>query len=286
MLIEALNSALDALSKGKIKFFGRSQHRHNDEELALNAFYKPHSNSEPELIFIFRGKTRMFINTRWKVYTPGEIWALMPGVKHTEMYYHPNVEYKLLWMIITPESFIFHITSYETSHKYYILNERAALVMRHHEELYNICNHSKLADSRIDQLEFQAILMQVLNRSVRSLNESPAPKSSYPNQVVAQLKRYLEENFTAQISIEELAARFHYSACHLNTLFRQNTGITIHSYLLEKRMKLARTLLSTENIQIKDVTYKVGFCDPLYFSRLFRRRFGESPSDFAKKTEI
>ncbi len=82
MLIEALNSALDALSKGKIKFFGRSQHRHNDEELALNAFYKPHSNSEPELIFIFRGKTRMFINTRWKVYTPGEIWALMPGVKH------------------------------------------------------------------------------------------------------------------------------------------------------------------------------------------------------------
>jgi len=283
MLADDLYNALEALSKGKIRFFGQSQYRHRDEDQAHDAFYKPHSTSGPELIFLICGKVRMFINSRWMVYTPGELWVLMPNVAHTEMYYRADLEYKLLWMIIMPESIGFHITSYETSRKYYVLNERAAVALRHYEVLCGICDQSKIVDNRIDQLEFQAILMQVLNRSVRRLKESSVPKCSYSSQVVAQVKRYLEDHFTAQSSLEELAARFHYSACHLNALFRQETGIAIHSYILEKRMNLAQTLLTKENMQIKDIAYKVGFSDPLYFSRLFRRRFGESPSGCAGK---
>ena len=283
MLIDDLNNALEALSKGKISFFGQSQHRHHDENQTRNAFYKPHCTSGTELIFVIRGKVRMFINSQWMIYTPGEIWALMPMVEHTEMYYRNDLEYKLLWIIIAPGSIGFHITSYEKSRKYCVLNERAALALLQNEELSGICNNSNFIDNRMDQLEFQAILMQVLNRSIRSLNESSSPKYSYSSQVIAQVKLYIEEHYTAQISLEELASRFHYSACHLNALFREETGIAIHSYLLEKRMHLAQTLLTKEKLQIKDVAYKVGFADPLYFSRLFRRRFGKSPSDYAGK---
>lgn len=92
--------------------------------------------------------------------------------------------------------------------------------------------------------------------------------------------RYLEARVDGTISVGEIAALVGVSPSHLSALFRSATGSGPAAFHTSLRMARARTLLDTTRSSIGEVAAAVGYADPLYFSRHFRRIHGMSPSAY------
>ena len=81
-------------------------------------------------------------------------------------------------------------------------------------------------------------------------------------------------------SVRELAEQVHLSPAHLQRLFKQETGVHISELLCERRLTMAANLLTTTDMEIKEVAYMVGYGHHSSFVRAFQRRFHQAPKRF------
>ncbi|MBQ3591189.1 MAG: helix-turn-helix transcriptional regulator, partial [Clostridia bacterium] len=91
---------------------------------------------------------------------------------------------------------------------------------------------------------------------------------------------FLHEHYSQPLSISALAAMETLSVSRYRMLFHEIFGISPITYLTRLRMRQALTLLLQTNLPISHISSSVGYEDPLYFSRAFRRMFGLSPTDY------
>lgn len=86
------------------------------------------------------------------------------------------------------------------------------------------------------------------------------------------------------LSLKKLGDRFFYSEKHISRLFLSKMKKGFNKYLNDLRLDFAAKLLCEELYSVKDVAYSSGFTDPLYFSKTFKKRFGLSPSEYARSS--
>lgn len=91
---------------------------------------------------------------------------------------------------------------------------------------------------------------------------------------------YLCEHFCQPLSLADCAARLHLSVSRFSHLFTKTIGVSPYQYLLRLRLDQACALLLHTELDIRHIAQLVGFDDPSYFSRLFRKRFGENAGAF------
>lgn len=95
------------------------------------------------------------------------------------------------------------------------------------------------------------------------------------------LEKYLQENYNQDISFQELALKFGFSAEYLGKIFKKHSGLTLSKYLTRLRMNEAkRLLLSQPNLEIQKIGELVGYRDSFYFSRAFKAYTGIQPSEY------
>ena len=94
---------------------------------------------------------------------------------------------------------------------------------------------------------------------------------------IEELLRYINHNLTEDLSIETLARKYYLSKYHMMRKFKEETGYTIHNYIISKRLLLARTKIS-EGTPILKAAQLCGFSDYTTFSRAYKKQFGTAPS--------
>ena len=105
-------------------------------------------------------------------------------------------------------------------------------------------------------------------------------------ELVNEIQLYIENHYHEDLSLEQIAHEFYTNSTTLSRLFKQFSGDTPINYLINYRLEKAKNLLlSDTSLSIKDVAKSVGYEDSLYFSKLFKKRFGESPTFFAEHTD-
>jgi AraC-like DNA-binding protein len=98
---------------------------------------------------------------------------------------------------------------------------------------------------------------------------------------VKSIKVYLQENYREPYSLEKLASAFDCKAAYLLRLYNKVTGSTPTQEIIKLRIEKAKRLLAGHaDLEIKQVASAVGYEDPLYFSRLFKRETGLAPTAF------
>jgi AraC-like DNA-binding protein len=114
--------------------------------------------------------------------------------------------------------------------------------------------------------------------------DSPRPVI---NPLVKQLTDYIEQHFTRNLSVPELAERFGYSAGYLAHVFKRHTGFGIKHYLLQRRIAEARRQLE-ENPGLKTaaVSASVGFRDFGVFNRMFKLLVGITPAVYSRNSHL
>lgn len=95
--------------------------------------------------------------------------------------------------------------------------------------------------------------------------------------------QYLDEHFHESVSLETVAEYVGLSSFYFSKLFREEAGITFIDYLTRLRIKEAKRLLLETDHSLKRICFEVGYRDPNYFSRVFKKTIGMSPSDFRRK---
>ncbi|MDF2716088.1 MAG: response regulator [Paenibacillus sp.] len=116
------------------------------------------------------------------------------------------------------------------------------------------------------------------------LFESPdlAVKSVQVDTIVGQVEQYLRKHFRESITLQSLSQEFGLVPNYLSVLFKREIGVTPLEYLLEFRIKEAKRMMDERpHLLLKQVASEVGYPDQLYFSRVFKKQTGQSPSEYA-----
>lgn len=100
------------------------------------------------------------------------------------------------------------------------------------------------------------------------------------SQITQRAVAYVAEHYGDQISRSDLAVALGVSENYLTDLFHREMGVSLWTYLNRYRVTQAKDLLVTSEAKITDIALRVGFNDPAYFSRVFRRYTGRSPKAF------
>lgn len=103
--------------------------------------------------------------------------------------------------------------------------------------------------------------------------------------IIARAKRFIDENFTEDICLDDVAKHSHVSMFYLCKLFKSTTGITFSEYLCRKRIEAAKDRLLDLHARISEVAYQVGFQSLTHFNRVFKRIVGHSPSNYRNNLE-
>ena len=120
-------------------------------------------------------------------------------------------------------------------------------------------------------------LLVQLGRSIRR-TDTPRPGPVTPgNERIAAIVRHLDRHLTEDICIEDLAEQFYLSKYHMMRLFRRETGATIHGYLTERRLMMARELMAG-GMSATDACFRSGWRSYCSFTRAWGKRFGSTPT--------
>lgn len=98
--------------------------------------------------------------------------------------------------------------------------------------------------------------------------------------IVEAAIHYMNENIENHITIDDVLKYVGYSYTHFSTLFKKQTGMTPVNYINKLKIKRACYLLTQTNMQVNQICHKVGISDSLYFSRLFSKVMGMSPTEY------
>ncbi len=132
----------------------------------------------------------------------------------------------------------------------------------------------RAADSLISMLKWVSFSTNAVVSVIKNAERS--------NTVVDTVKAYIEENYASHLSKADFAAQVFLNPDYLAKLFKKETGIALTDYLTQVRIEKAKLLLRDENVSLTDVAAKTGFDYYSYFSTLFKKAMGMSPSDYRK----
>lgn len=123
----------------------------------------------------------------------------------------------------------------------------------------------------------------LLFRAVCEYCEAPARGGpAGVHRAAAQLREIIDELALENIPMARIYDRLDVSPAHLATLFAGAFGLAPVTYRRQLRLRRARELLVSSQMNVSEAAYAVGFTDPLYFSRVFRRAYNATPSELIR----
>ena len=151
-------------------------------------------------------------------------------------------------------------------HKYYEMQQLL-------EELYQLTGERyEHARCRQMALTYQFFSLLFENQKIKTTPD-----------IAESAKKMMDYNFDKGISVKDISTMLYVSCEHLIRQFAARYTVSPKEYLIEKRMELAKKLLLLDDTSIIEIAHSVGYDDPLYFSRIFKRKVGLSPQHYRKQ---
>lgn len=123
-------------------------------------------------------------------------------------------------------------------------------------------------------------LLQLLSYYIEKFPGKYAETDNY----VLHACRLVENNYDKNgFGVRDIVAELKIDRSYLFRLFKNKMGTSVQGYITGYRLTKAEVLLANSTLSVKDVAYSCGFSDQMYFSRVFRRAKGQSPTEFRQK---
>lgn len=104
------------------------------------------------------------------------------------------------------------------------------------------------------------------------------------NSIIEKADQYILEHYNEEISLDDIARHVNLSSYYFSRFYKNSTGTSFSDKMVTVRMDKAKELLKREDLSIKDVSYMVGYVDPNYFSKIFKKSTGYNASEYKKGT--
>ncbi len=101
--------------------------------------------------------------------------------------------------------------------------------------------------------------------------------------LVRACKEYVETHIFEHITVKEIQAEIGYTENYISRKFKSETGESLFGYINGRKMEMAKTILRTEKVSVADISDRLGYSSPSYFSSVFRKITGQSPVEYQEK---
>ncbi len=250
------------------------------QQTAENAVtVRPFGRKDYQLIIISKGGA-IFLHNGEEIILSGGEMILIPPFERNEYRYTDYVDAMWIHFTGTAAEKILHQYSIKPFHKYRISDTTHFFVY---------------ADKIVK--EFQLHKVGFMNNcSGYLLNILTLAKRRIDNELLADTQRTvpdltlaieeMQTDFSKNANLTAYAEMFNISVSYFIHLFTQQFGVSPYKYLLNTRMSQAKYLLTETNMHINDIAESVGYDDPFYFSRIFKKHTGTSPSIYRKNGQM
>lgn len=142
------------------------------------------------------------------------------------------------------------------------------------------------AKGMIRIMQIEGLVYQILSMHMMQHNTEMAQKGPQTSLLKRELKiirsyaKKIEKNIAKDFSLEEIAAETGLTQAKLQEGFKLLYNRTVTEYIRHARLEVARDLINTTEMNISEVVYSIGFTSRSYFSKIFKEKYGISPSEF------
>lgn len=148
-----------------------------------------------------------------------------------------------------------------------------------------ITDYGVMAIERFGEEAYEENYFRILGRLILLENDTWAKardqQASVPGQLDAMM-RFIRENISAPLTVPHVAQAASCSPATAQRLFSLHTGFSVQEWIRRVRLREAAALLRSTSLRVGEIAHLVGYADPLYFSRVFRREFGVAPRSYAQ----
>lgn len=210
----------------------------------------------------------------------GDLFLLFPGEWHT---YHPckhkgwksywigfkgrNVDDRVKARFFMPEKPIYHVGF-------------SAEIVRLYDEAYRTAQ----AEAPSTQQSLAGIVNYLVGLMYSLERDHEFNKNQKQVEMINRARLMIRQSLENDLSIQQIARDLGVSYSNLRKLFKEFTGISPALYQQDLRLQRAKELLSTSTLSIKEIAYQLKFESPDYFSKKFKIKTGQKPSDFRGQT--
>ena len=127
-------------------------------------------------------------------------------------------------------------------------------------------------------------LQELAFRTVDLLGGATTQEKRYSDMVSSGIS-YLQANYNRNLTLDEICAQLSVSKSYFCYIFKKETETNIWAYLTELRLKRAAELLSNTEEKTYTIAYQVGYDNPSYFSKLFKKSTGKTPNEFRQELQ-
>ncbi|MDR0877103.1 MAG: AraC family transcriptional regulator, partial [Treponema sp.] len=231
-----------------------------------------------QIVYISDGEGSFCAEGKTYAVRSGSMLLLLPGMKH---FYKPLYEtgWHEYWVGFTGSFFNGLLKEgilsrehifFEIGLRDYVLSIFTQIFdeVRSQEPLYQVKACSKVFLLLAELLTFE--------------RRKEHPHYSQQQKIVEKIKFLMEENICNRIDIPDIAQTMGISTSWLNDVFKTYTSMTPYQYYIQIKINKACRLIESTDISIKEASFKLGFDDPYYFSRLFKQKTGIPPSKWKR----
>ena len=231
-----------------------------------------------QILYVANGKRHFWFDGREEIVSAG----------HMVLYKPEEIQKYVYYLEDNPEVFWIHFTGSDVKN---ILEYHGISLDEHVFYCGVLPDYKALFRKIIQELQlcrygYEDYIASLFNDILLLVDRQQHEQKKATGNVQEQIERaaaYFNENYNTKISIDDYAESLHISTNWFIHNFKQYAGMSPAQYILSLRMVNAQSLLERTTYNIKEISEIVGYENPLYFSRVFKKEIGKSPAQYRKE---
>ncbi len=244
--------------------------------------WRPRGRLDFQLLYIAAGKAHFHFDGKEQIVTAGHMVLYRPKEPQKYEYYGED-QTEVYWVHFTGGNVTNILRSYGLTDDKRVFYCGSGL---DYQNLFRtMINELQMCKENYAEM-LEMYLRQIFIMLQRYFLNTLKTDNTHVVEVIDKATLFFNEHYSEEISIDEYAQSNHVSISWFIRNFKQCTGSTPMQYILSKRIYNAEILLHDSSYNVTEIAQIVGYDNPLYFSRIFKKIKGLSPSEYRKNINL